>query len=574
HKYTIRADAIAMAGDIEREINNGNISPEILNNIINTQTVLRSLTEAALFQPGRLIAQSQLSFSLTFEHVPASDIETAERGDIVVKLEGEDKVRALIKLKTNRIPETYLLIGRLIDNKVVKHMDTADGSVQQYRLLKANIKNKQIEFSIVFIVLALLLLFTAMWYGIYFANRLIQPIAKLINAAERVRAGDFSVKVGEGHKKDEIATLGRAFNRMTGELEKQRNDLVEVTRQLDTRRRFIEAVLSGVSAGIIALTNDKKITLANPVTASLLLLSPDFEIKGRNIIDIIPEFSELFQEAEDKKILLINRDVTIIRLEKTNILHVRLSIERSGNNIDGYIITFDDITELMVAQRRAAWSDVARRVAHEIKNPLTPIQLAAERLRKKYLPQITIDSENYIKYIDTISRHVGDIGKIVEEFSNFARMPAPSMKNEDIIGIIQKAIFSEQTTHSDIRYDVNLPKEVVNILCDEQQINRLLLNLLKNSAESFETSNVSDKKIMIIGALEGNSFIIRIIDNGAGFPADKINRLFEPYMTTRNKGTGLGLSIVKKIVDDHKGLITLENNAEGGACVTMAFEML
>ena len=565
HKYTIRGDAIAMADDIDRELDNNPVNENFINNLVNTQTVLRSLSEAAIFQKGNIIARSQLAFSLAFEHIPANDIALADRGDIVVNLEGDDKVRALIKLKSLHAPDTYLLIGRIIDNKVVKHVSTADSSVEQYQRLKKNISSKQLEFSLVFVLFAAVLLFSAILYAMYFAAKIISPIGKLINASERVRAGDFTAKVAEGPKNDEIGTLARAFNRMTDELEKQRKDLVEINRQLDTRRRFSEAVLSGVSAGIIALNKEKIVTLANPVAANLLLLAPDAKIKGELITEIVPEFAELFSGSEE------NAEITITHGDKTRVLHVRIVLEKFAEEIEGYIVTFDDITELLVAQRKAAWSDVARRVAHEIKNPLTPIQLAAERLKKKYLPQILEESDTYVRYLDTISRHVGDIGKIVDEFVSFARMPAPTMKPEDITSIINKVVFSEQTTHAEIEYNLIIEQQPIFVLCDEQQISRVFLNLLKNAAEAFENFHPEKPTIKISCTLEGNNCKLQISDNGPGFPPDKMKTLFEPYMTTRAKGTGLGLSIVKKIIDDHKASLTLDNLPEGGAGVTIVF---
>ncbi|HEU5046859.1 MAG TPA: PAS domain-containing sensor histidine kinase [Rickettsiales bacterium] len=569
HKYTIRGDAMAMAGDIAHDLEYGTPTAQEINNILNTQVALRSLSEAVLFQPGHIIAQSRLSFSLAFEQIPASDLEIAERGDVVVKLEGTDKVRALIKLHSVYAPNTYLLVGRLIDNKVINYMDTANGSYQQYLRLKENITAKQVQFFIVFIVLAMLLLFAAVWYGMYFASRLIHPITRLVKAAERVRAGDFTATVAEGPKNDEIATLSRAFNRMTAELERQRGDLIEANRQLDTRRRFSEAVLSGVSAGIVALTREKVVTLANPVAANLLLVPQDTALRGRLITGIVPEFAEIFNRAEANPEMLCQDKITITREDKSHVLHVRLSVERFQGKIDGYILTFDDITELLVAQRSAAWADVARRVAHEIKNPLTPIQLSTERLRKKYLPQIVSDTENYVKYLDTIARHIGDIGRIVEEFVTFARMPAPSIKSEDITSVIRKAVFSEQTAHTDITYHLDLPASPLYILCDEQQFSRVLLNILKNAAEAME--NIPELKgIITVQCQQENGLCkLRISDNGPGFPPDKMTRLLEPYVTTRAKGTGLGLAIVKKIIDDHKAQLSLENLPEGGACVTI-----
>lgn len=573
HKDIIRGDVIAMAGDIDHVINSSSseMAPGRFNSLINAQAALRSLNEAIVLQHGHILAQTQLTFSLAFEQLPPGDIERADHGEVVVLLEDKDKVRALVKLQS--LPDAYLLVGRLIDGKVLAHMDTANGSVEQYRRLKSNIFGIQIQFSIMFVLLALLLLFGAVWYGMLFSTRLIIPITKLVKAAERVRAGDFSARVAEGPKDDEIGTLARAFNRMTDELEKQRKDLIEANRQLDTRRRFSEAVLSGVSAGILAVSRDKRVTLANPVAASLLLLPESAALKGQIITDAVPEFSSLFVETEDKTGAQVIGDITLIRGGKTHVLHVRVAVERILDTIEGYIVTFDDITELLVAQRSAAWSDVARRVAHEIKNPLTPITLAAERLRRKYLPQITTDAESYIRYVDTISKHVGDIGKIVEEFVTFARMPAPIMKREDITALIRKALFSEQTAHNDIQYHSHIPDHSIYVLCDEQQVSRVLLNLLKNAAEAFEAKEIMNPVIHVECSVREEKCIMRIWDNGPGFPQDKMHRLLEPYMTTRAKGTGLGLAIVKKIMDDHKAQLGLENLVEGGACVTLIFSI-
>ena len=570
HKEIMRGDAIAMAGDIDREISNSMITSTRFNNILNAQAALRSLTEAIVLQHSHILAQTQLTFSLAFERLPPDVLERADHGEVVVLLEEQEKMRALVKLKS--MPDAYLLIGRLVDSKVLAHMDNANGSVQQYRRLKSDISGIQIQFSIVFVLLALLMLLGAVWYGMSFATRLIGPITGLVKAAERVRAGDFAARVLEGPKDDEVGTLGRAFNRMTDELERQRKDLIEANRQLDTRRRFSETVLSGVSAGIIAITRDQRVTLANPVAIAVLQLPHDMALRGQRVLDIVPEFAPLFLQTQEKPGTQAEGNVTLIRGGKTYVLRVRVAVESALEKIEGYIVTFDDITELLVAQRNAAWSDVARRVAHEIKNPLTPITLAADRLKKKYLPQITQDSDNYVKYVDTISKHVGDIGKIVEEFVTFARMPAPVMKREDLLVILRKAVFSEQTAHGEIGYRLQIPEHPVFVFCDEQQISRLFLNLLKNAAEAFE-NHPGKGAITIECVEEGGHCRVRVADNGPGFPPDMMHRLLEPYMTTRAKGTGLGLAIVKKIVDDHKAQLALENQSAGGASVTIIFSI-
>lgn len=571
HRANIRGDALAMANDVDHELSNGLIERDKLNSIIDAQVRVRLLSEAIILYKGKLIAQSQLTFSLAFERLTADVLERAEHGEVVVMLEGNDKVRALVRLKS--LPDAYLLVGRFVDAKVVEHVESAEGGVNEYRRLKDNISGLQIEFVIVFVLLALLLLFAAVWYGMFFATRLVVPITKLVGATERVRGGDYAARVTEGPKDDEVGALARAFNRMTDELEKQRSDLIEANRQSDMRRRLMETVLSGVSAGVVSLSREKTVLLANPVAPGLLLLPPDHTAKGRPIAELAPEFLPLLEQADEKPSLPSQGDITITRNDKSHVLHVRVAVERVNETVDGYVVTFDDITDLLVAQRSAAWADVARRVAHEIKNPLTPIQLSAERLRKKFLPAAPEESEQYLRYIDTIVRHVSDIGKIVEEFAAFARMPSPQMKREDLASILRKAVFSEQTSHADITYEAQLPAQPVYLQCDEQQIRRLLLNLLKNSAEAFEGMEQPRKTIALHCQQEHGVFTVRITDNGPGFPPDKLNRLLEPYVTTRVKGTGLGLAIVKKIADDHKITLILENLPEGGACVILHFSI-
>ncbi len=571
HRANIRGDAFAMANDVDHELAKGILERDVLNTLVDAQVRVRLLSEAIVLYKGHIIAQSQLSFSLAFERIPDDVLERAENGEAVVMIEGKDKVRALVKLKS--MPESYLLVGRFVDSKVVEHVESADGGVKEYRRLKDNISGLQLEFVIVFVLLALLLLFAAVWYGMLFATRLASPISKLVSATERVRGGDFSARVEEGHKDDEVGSLARAFNRMTDEVDKQRRDLIQANRQSDSRRRLIESVLSGVTAGVVSLSRDKVVLIANPVAVALLQLPPEVSSKVFSITDIAPEFHDLLTQADEKPSLPSQGDVAIIRNEKTHMLHVRVALERVNDNVEGYIITFDDITDLLVAQRSAAWADVARRVAHEIKNPLTPIQLSAERLRKKFMPAAPEDSEQYSRYIETIVRHVSDIGKIVEEFAAFARMPAPQMRSEDITAIMRKAVFSEQTTHPDITYLTQISSVAMYVQCDEQQINRLMLNLLKNCAEAFENAETGAKIITVHCQQEDNLCRIIISDNGPGFPQDKINRLLEPYVTTRQKGTGLGLAIVKKIADDHRAQLILENLPKGGACVTLIFSI-
>lgn len=568
HREIIRSDAIAMANDLDIQAHNILGNPALLNRIVNSQATLRSLTEGVIVQRNRIIAQTALSFSLAFEQVNNEKLDQAASGDVAVWLEDRDKLRAMVRLHS--MPDTYLIIGRLVDEKVIQHVDSATGAVAEYRRLKANLEELQIQFSLIFGLVVLLLLLAAIWFGMHFAARLVIPITRLIKAAERVRSGDFAVKVPISTQNDEVATLGRAFNRMTEELSRQREELIEANQQIDERRRFSEAVLAGITAGVLALNQQKQITLYNRSAAALLPLPEHPEIQKTYAWQILPELESLLAEAESKPEKMTQRELNITQEGRSCTLLARITVERFRDHIEGYIITFDDITDLLIAQRNAAWSDVARRVAHEIKNPLTPIQLAAERLRKKYSKQIVEDNASYIRYIDTISRHVGDIGKMVEEFVAFARMPAPMFQMEDLEAIIKKIIFSEQVAHPKITYNITNQKARTQIWADEQQLSRLFINLFKNAAEAIQKENgIIDINL----SNQNENLMVLIKDNGPGFPIEHLHRLMEPYVTTRDKGTGLGLAIAQKIMEEHHGEIRLENHPQGGAQVTLIFPL-
>jgi len=573
HKEMIRQDAIEMANDVEREIHLALTNPSVFNQGFSGLASLRSLSEAILFQGNRILAQSRFSFSIAFDRLEQDKVERANQGDVVVFSEGTEKVRALIKV--GGMQDTYLLIGRLVDSKVLGHMDTATGAFNEYKRLQEKTKDLQTKFLAVFMLVALMLLMVAVWYGMYFAAQLAIPIARLINAAERVSRGDFSARIQVGKERDEIGTLGNAFNQMTSELEQQRGQLIAATRQMDARARFTEAVLAGVSAGVIALRPDMSITLANRSALTLLGIAVSPEVQGRHILDILPDLKTALEESQAQPEKTTQCEITVQPADKTLSLHVRITAERFADEIEGFIITFDDITELMSAQRKAAWSDVARRVAHEIKNPLTPITLAADRLRKKYLPQITQDADNYVKYIETISKNVGDIGKMVEEFVSFARMPAPVFNREDISSIIRKIAFSEQVAHPAIAYKLDLPETPVELMLDEGQISRLFTNLLKNAAEAIESlaERAETGAISVKVSVENEQCLVEVKDNGPGFPPDSIHKVMEPYVTTRTKGTGLGLAIVRKITEEHKAQIRIENLPGGGGAVYLCFFM-
>lgn len=569
HIENLRGDAIAMANDLSNVSTIAISNPQEFDRIVATQTTLRLLTESIVIQRNRIIAQGRLSFALAFENISPDEIERMDRGEVILITGEDDKIRAMKAI--SGMPDTYLIIGRLVDSKVIDHMDTAKGAVTEYRSLQSQLSKLQLAFLVVFVSLALLLLLTAIWYGIIFAGKLTTPISNLMHMAERVRGGDYSARINN-ISNDEMGSLSRTFNRMTEQLEQQRSELIQANRQLDERRRFSEAVLSGVSAGVIALNADKRITLINRSSAAILNKIDVTLSTESNIAELLPSINELLIQAAALKGEVAQSSISLTNAGKNITLHVRVVAEMRDNVLEGYIATFDDITLLVDAQRNAAWADVARRVAHEIKNPLTPIQLSAERLKKKYTKYIGDDEENYVRYVDTISKNVGDIGRMVEEFVSFARMPNARMLNEDFAAIIKKSIFSSQVGFPNIHIDLQLPDQPVMLECDERQITQVLTNLIKNAAEAIEASGKQEGgEIKVSLTQEKSSIVLTIRDNGTGFPAGEEGHMLEPYVTTRSKGTGLGLAIVKKIIDDHKGLLKLENNDDCGAKVTLSF---
>jgi len=390
-----------------------------------------------------------------------------------------------------------------------------------------------------------------------------------------VRSGDLSARVPEGDASDEIGSLSRAFNRMTGQIEAQRGELVEANRQLEARRHFMETVLTGVSAGVVGLDADGRVNLPNRTASDLLSTELEGGI-GEKLRDIAPEMSALLDEADRWPDRMAEAQINIERDGRTRTLLVRIVADRTKQGINGFVVTFDDVTALLSAQRKAAWSDIARRIAHEIKNPLTPIQLSAERLRRKYLKEITTDPESFSICTDTIVRHVEDIGRMVDEFSSFARMPAPEMAPGELTALCRREIALQRAAHPEIDFVDGIPDHEVSAICDGGQIGQALTNLLQNAAESIEGRDAPDGgealepgRIVVSVELGEGLALIEVSDNGRGLPRKERDRLTEPYVTTREKGTGLGLAIVRKIMEDHGGALQLADNDEGGASVRL-----
>ncbi|MCB2081195.1 MAG: HAMP domain-containing protein, partial [Rickettsiales bacterium] len=519
HKANIRADALAMANDLSREASVLSRNPRRMKQVLKTQAALRNLTEAVIFQRSGILARTDLSFFLLsdFERLPPEALDRAAEGNVVIFTESDDRVRALVKLYD--FLDTYLLVGRFVDRDVLEYIERARGSSTEYQKLKAQVSKLQIQFSIVFIAVALLLLLASIWSGMIFASALVRPISALVDATERVKAGDLDIRLEEHSEQDEIGLLGRAFNRMTTQLDKQRRALIEANRQLDDRRRFSEAVLAGVSAGILALDDKRQITLCNR-SAIELLATPEETMIHARLTDILPEAAELMANAERDPRNMVQDQITLTRDSHTLTLLFRIVRETSTEGIMGYVVTFDDITALQSAQRQAAWADVARRIAHEIKNPLTPICLAAERLRSKYSKEVQSDPEMFQKYTDTIARHARDIGSMVEEFVHFARMPAPELKPVDLRDIVKEAVFSQEVSYAAIRIKTHLPETPVIVPCDRSLLSRALGNLLKNAAEALSEMDAppTSLEINVFVTTEPNEALLTVEDNGPGFP--------------------------------------------------------
>lgn len=407
-----------------------------------------------------------------------------------------------------------------------------------------------------YVVLAIIILFGAIWLALWAATRLVQPIGRLVNMAERVSGGELDARVEVYNEDGELGVLARSMNHMTAQLQTQRDDLIDTNREFDERRRFTEAVLSGVTAGVIGLADDGVITIANKSAVELMGEEPG-RVTGRNIAEIMPELRSLLERSSNSPFTEVGDQIDVTRSGQTKTLNVRLVKDATGGGTN-YVATFDDITQLISAQRNAAWGDVARRIAHEIKNPLTPIQLSAERLRRKYLSEITSNPEVFERCTETIIRQVSDIGRMVDEFSSFARMPKPVIGSEDVRELVKAAIFPQKVAFPEIEFSFTAPDEPVVAQCDGRLIVQAFSNLLKNAAESIgarlsEEENGAPGRIDVRVETKGALSVVHIIDNGIGLPKAERHRLAEPYMTTRAKGTGLGLAIVKKVAEEHGG---------------------
>jgi two-component system nitrogen regulation sensor histidine kinase NtrY len=506
----------------------------------------------------------------------ASDIADARRAGRIV-VDGDPNtgiIHALIYVPF--LNDAYLLVVRKVNSQVFGYYQGTKETVGEYARLKANNQYVQLVLFGLYVVFSLAVLLAAMWSGLWAANRLVRPISRLIDASEKVSGGDLDAQVRIERDDDELASLSLAFNRMTQQLSAQRGDLIAANRLNEARRRFTETVLSGVSAGVIGVDGEGRITIINRAAARLLNAAPE-DMEASHYSEAVPELAPLILRAMSEPAGHAGGEVTIRRAGNPRTISVQVTSERSA--ADGFVVTFDDITDLVSAQRTAAWADVARRIAHEIKNPLTPIQLSAERLKRKYANEITTDPEVFQQCTDTIVRQVGDIGRMVDEFSSFARMPTPVMRRENAQELLQQAVFLQRVANPAITFSTDAPKAPVWFEGDGRLISQALTNVLKNAGEGIAAriakGDDEPGKIEIAIRPNGSTFAFRVTDNGIGLPPEHRHRLTEPYVTTRAKGTGLGLAIVRKIMEDHGGEISLaDTEGESGAEVTLTFPLI
>ena len=577
HAGSMESDAIAIATALQQDQTlfdeNHNVRPV---NFISRLTQLsrdRGLS-ASYILDGHGVAIISARPPGTTDPNPVSSRDLAEaQHSVFIDLSAPNgKVTALIRLQT--LSDAYLLIVRTVDPKVVGYYRRTLNAVSEYNRLNDSRLEVQLVFAALYAAMTLVVLLAAIWSGLWAANRLVRPISDLVEASEKVSGGDLSAQVRVVRDDDELATLGLAFNRMTQQLSAQRQDLLEASRINEARRRFTETVLSGVSAGVVGVGHDGALSIVNRAAARLLDAAPE-EMEGAHYAEIMPELAALIRRAMDEPVGRAAGEVQVRRGGKTRTLSVQVASEADAR---GFVVTFDDITDLVSAQRTAAWADVARRIAHEIKNPLTPIQLSAERLKRKYGGEIVTDPEIFNQCTDTIIRQVGDIGRMVDEFSSFARMPAPVMNRENAQEMLSQAVFLQRVAHPEISFVTEAPKEPVWFEGDGRLIAQALTNVLKNAGEGIAARHTrgDDAAGRIVATIEknGSGFSYRINDNGVGLPPEHRHRLTEPYVTTRAKGTGLGLAIVRKIMEDHGGEISLNDSENGeGALVVLSLPL-
>jgi len=561
HAQLIRGDIIGMSNDIARARPLFDQDRQTFRNVLTSSANSRNLPGAMIIDKDRNILETAATGIRQDFQTPAADFlknVTEDEPQIAVFIE-QNYVAAVIRLRA--FQDTFLYVARLLDPRVVAQLQQTQASVKEYAELESRRLGIQVAFALMFTVIALTVLMSSVLIGLNFANWLVAPIRRLMGAANLVSTGDLHVQVPVNKSEGDLASLGETFNKMTQELRTQRDDLVNASGLIDSRRRFIEAVLSSASAGIIGVDGSGQIAVLNR-SAEKLIGHSESEVLGKQLSEIVPELNELMATARSSAQRLLQGQIEVSRDSVERNLSVRVSSEQTGQSNESYIITLDDITELVTAQRTSAWADVARRIAHEIKNPLTPIQLSAERIRRKFGKVITEDRPIFDQCTDTIIRQVDDIRRMVDEFSKFARMPKPVIEGEDVADTVRQTVFLMRVGYPDIDIEVDIKQEPMHAKFDRRLISQGLTNIIKNATEAIAAvpaGEIERGHIDVIAMRENDDIVIDIVDNGIGLPKESRARLLEPYVTTREKGTGLGLAIVGRVLEDHGGRIELND---------------
>ncbi len=564
HAQIVRADTIATAIELARAKPLFDQNREQFHQFLTAQAGIRGLPAIEMLDKDlNVVDKADVPISQTFVKPPREALASVDDTEPQLGLFLESNyVAAVIKLRV--YSDTYLYVARLLDPQVVAQLRATQEGVNQFAQIQAQRLGVQIAFALMYTVIALIVLLSAVWIGLNFANYLVAPIRRLIGAAQVVSTGNLYVQVPTRRSEGDLAQLGETFNKMTHELRTQRDDIVRARDLIDSRRRFTEAVLAGASAGVIGVDAESRISILNR-SAERLIGHAEAEALGRQLDEIAPELTHLVTTARTGMQRLVQGQVTINRNGRERNLSVRVTSEQSGDTERGYVVTLDDITDLVTAQRTSAWADIARRIAHEIKNPLTPIQLSAERLRRKYGSVIKEDAAVFHQCTDTIVRQVDDIKRMVDEFSQFARMPKPVIGSEDVADTVRQVVFLQRVGNSEIDIEVAIPEDSMPARFDRRLISQALTNIIKNATEAIAAvppAELGRGRIRVSSMREGSDIVIDVIDNGIGLPKENRSRLLEPYVTTREKGTGLGLAIVGRILEEHGGRIELHDAAE------------
>ena len=559
-------ESVAMAGDMRDYLTEQSIASPTFAAFYSYQVVNRKLNESAIVQKGsdgqlRTAAIVDPKGDAGRQRITTDVIRRIDAGEPMVVNANANRIEAVTPI--DRRAGIYLYTARSSDLLAFSQGQRAENIVRAYEMLTQRARILQLRFNVALFVASLALVGLSVWFALRFADRQVKPLYQLVDAARSVGSGNFSLRVEGRTGADEIGLLNRAFNRMTAQIEKQTQALLSINEQVEERRGFIEAVLESVTAGIVSVDGDGVVLLMNS-SAQKMLLESEGESIGQALSDISPQLEGLVASGVASGLVQFSRGTDLLTLA------VKISRDRSG-----HVITFEDITRQLLDQRQAAWSDVARRIAHEIKNPLTPIQLATERLSRRYRKQIENDPELFEELTSTIIRQVGDLRRMVDEFSSFARLPKPVFRTEDPVDLARQSLFLQEVARTDIVFDFSTDGMIPAIACDRHQFGQAMTNVLKNAVEAVEARTKNEEpdfrgRVAVAMRRAGDSIEIAITDNGIGLPQDR-ERIVEPYVTTREKGTGLGLAIVNKIVEEHGGEMSFASADGGGTCVTMRF---